>query len=93
MAHVVDRIEWMRSKTRTQGKRYGRRFMAGSRHVELQPSHGPAMSLPFAFGKSRASYSRAQALGAVEHCWTGDDLPLEVLVGEPIADLDLHRQD
>jgi hypothetical protein len=37
-------------------------------------------------------YLRAQALAAVEGCRMRHDLPLEVVVGEPIAYLNLHRQ-
>src|SRR4030095_11588301 len=38
-------------------------------------------------------YPCAQARGAVENFRSGDYLPLEVVVDEAIADLDLHRQD
>jgi hypothetical protein len=33
-----------------------------------------------------------QALTAVQNCGVGHHLPPESLVSEPIADLDLHRQ-
>ena len=43
-------------------------------------------------GSSRAPYPRAQTLAAVQGRRVGHHLPLELVVSEPIADLDLDWQ-
>jgi hypothetical protein len=47
--------------------------------------------LPFTLRKAGPLYPRPQCLRSVEYCRTSHHLPLEVLVGEPIADLEFHR--
>jgi hypothetical protein len=65
---------------------------AGSSLASASPSLDPHMRwpghFPFALWKSRALYPRAQEDLRSRHYF-----PLDILIGEPIADLELHRHD
>jgi hypothetical protein len=52
-----------------------------------QPGH-----VAFGLWQTGPLHPSPQALTAVESCGVSDHLPLESLVSEPIANLDLHRQ-
>jgi hypothetical protein len=90
--HVVDVMERIKSSRRTQGSRKGCVIQSLGAPPYVDSHMGRPRHVPFGLWKSRASYPRAQALAAVEGCRMGHDLPLEVVVGEPIAYLNLHRQ-
>jgi hypothetical protein len=48
--------------------------------------------IPFGLWQSGAAHLGPQTLATVERCRVGRHMTLEIMVSEPIAYLDLHRQ-
>ena len=89
---VFEVMERIKSRTRTHGRRKGCLIQSLGAPPYVDSLMGRPRHVRFGLWKSPALYPRAQALAAVEGCRMRHDLPLEVVVGEPIADLNLHRQ-
>jgi hypothetical protein len=85
-------MERIKSSTRTQGSKKAASFSRSRAPPDVDSHMGRPRHVPFGLWKSRALYPRAQAPAAVEGCRMRDYLPLEVVVGEAIAYLNLHRQ-
>jgi hypothetical protein len=85
-------MERIKSSTRTHGSRNGCIIQSLVSPPYVDAHMGRPRHVPFGFWESGPSYPRAQALSAVESCRMGQHFPLEAVVGEPVGDLNLHRQ-
>jgi hypothetical protein len=92
----VEVMERIRKSTRTQGKRYERHRRSRCSPSRIPPNLDSHMRRPRHVTLVRRWFGpsdpNTQTLRAVERRGVTHDFPLALLVSEPIADLDVHRQ-